>query len=209
MGNTITTVKRYVESELDVESAGIAQSAVEDPDSESSGETFSQIVSSFDNDMNVPELYVNGNVSDLNFIDSYDTKYIERLSFVDGRSAYMLGLSAPAGAILMEVSKEGLINTVTSDAMARVVVRGCQTPAEFYKPKYATFDDRLSGVKDMRSTIAWEPIIRTDETGQATVSFYTADRSSVYDVVVEGITDEGELCRTHTNMKVEYVSLIK
>ena len=209
LGNTITTVKRYVETELDVESAGIAQSAAEDPDSESSGETFSQIVSSFDNDMNVPELYVNGNVSDLNFIDSYDTKYIERLSFVDGRSAYMLGLSAPAGAILMEVSKEGLINTVTSDAMARVVVRGCQTPAEFYKPKYATFDDRLSGVKDMRSTIAWEPIIRTDETGRATVSFYTADRSGVYDVVVEGITDDGELCRTHTNVKVEYVSLIK
>ena len=210
LGNNITTVKRYVENELDAESSGIAERFQDEgEEGEVGGETFTQIVSSFDNDMNVPELYVNGNLSDLDFIGSYDTKYIERLSFVDGRSAYMLGLSAPAGAILMEVSKEGLYNTVLSDAMARVVIRACQTPAEFYKPKYATFDDRLTSVRDMRSTIAWEPFITTNEEGVATVSFYTADRSGTYNVMVEGITDEGELCHSRTQLEVEYKSLIK
>ncbi|MBQ7856364.1 MAG: hypothetical protein IJ348_04545 [Alistipes sp.] len=209
LGNNITTVKRYVESELDVESAGVAETMSDDGSGEVVEESFSQVTSVFDDDLNVPELYVNGNISDINFIDSYETKYIERLSFVDGKSAYMLGLSAPAGAILMEVSQEGLYNTVSSDAMARVVVRACQKPAAFYKPKYPTFDDRLSSVRDMRSTIAWEPVIRTNEAGLATISFYTADRSGTYDVVVEGITDEGELCRSHTNIEVEYASLIK
>lgn len=161
-----------------------------------------------DTDFNTPELYVNGNISDINNIDSYDTKYIERLSFVDGRGAHMLGLSAPSGAILMEVSEEGLYNTVTSDSMARVVVRGCQTPVEFYKPRYPTFSDRLTNVQDMRSTITWEPLVRTDNSGRAIISFYTADRSGTYDIIVEGITDEGELCRHHSTIEVKAKSLL-
>ena len=119
----------------------------------------------------------------------------------------MLGLAAPAGAILMEVSQEGLYNTVTSDSMARVVVRGCQKPAEFYKPKYPTLQSRLTNIQDMRSTIAWEPLVRTDISGRAIVSFYTADRSGTYDIVVEGITDEGELCRHHATIEVKTKSL--
>ena len=105
----------------------------------------------------------------------------------------MLGLAAQQGAILMEVSREGMINTVDTDAMARVLIRGSHKPVEFYKPKYPTPDSRLTSVQDLRSTIAWEPLIRPTETGTALINFYTADRSSEYNVILEGITDEGEL----------------
>ena len=62
-----------------------------------------------------------------------------------------------------------------------------------YKPKYPTADSRLTSVQDLRSTIAWEPLIRPTESGTALINFYTADRSSEYNVILEGITDEGEL----------------
>ena len=209
LGGNITTRKEYIvrNSSSHYISDFMASNAVEEGTSE--GEAVESISTSaeHDNDMLEPDFYVNGNLVDIMNVDSYDTKYVERLAFVDGRAATMLGLSAPSGAILMEVSKEGLYTSVTSDAMARVVVRACQQPAEFYKQKYLTYDDRLSTVADLRLTIAWEPLVRTDATGRATVEFYTADRSSSYDIVLEGITDDGELCRHTSSIEVKYKPL--
>ena len=154
---------------------------------------FLQTVPTVEQDTRVPELYINGELADIDELGNYDTKYIERLSFADGNRATMLGLSASQGAILMEVSREGMVYATDSDAMARVLVRGSHKPVEFYKPKYPTADSRLSTVKDLRSTIAWEPLLRPTEDGRVTVDFYTADRGGAYDVVIEGITDNGQV----------------
>ncbi len=203
LGTTITTKNNYSANDVKV-------SFYEENNGEDESQTdsqFIQTVPSIERDVNVPELYINGQLADIEDIGNYDTKYIERLSFADGKAATMLGLAAQQGAILMEVSKEGLINTIDSDAMARVLIRGSHTPAEFYKPKYPTFDSRLTTVQDLRSTIAWEPLIRPTDTGYATVSFYTADRSATYDIIIEGITDSGELLHHHSTVEVQRVNL--
>jgi hypothetical protein len=36
--------------------------------------------------------------------------------------------------------------------------------------------------------------VQFDEEGRATIEFYTADRATDYDVVIEGITEEGLPC---------------
>ena len=200
IGTTVTTLPKYVDRSTSVQSP--SEFAVTQGGEGEEDLGIQEDVGLLDDDMRTPELYVNGNISSIDALDSYDTRYIERLAFVDGRGAYMLGLSAPSGAIMMEVSKEGLYTTTTSDAMARVVVRGCQKPEEFYKPKYTTEAERIDARRDMRSTIAWEPLIRTDSTGHAAVWFYTADLPGTYDVVLEGVTDEGEPCRLHRTLEV-------
>ncbi len=205
VGTTVTTRNKYIESEITVNDFAKAQ---RDSELDGGDVEFLAEVPSMNSDLNTPELYVNGDISDMMAIDSYEMKYVERLAFVDGKAASMLGIFAPAGAILMEVSKEGLNPVVDSNAMARVVVRGCQKPEAFYKQKYPTLADRLSSTSDMRSTVAWEPFIRTDAAGQAVVWFYTADRSGTYDVVLEGVTDDGELCRRHSTLTVERKQLM-
>ena len=67
--------------------------------------------------------------------------------------------------------------------------------ARFYTPKYPTEESRKIVNSDKRSTIHWEPNIRLNEKGEAGLSFYTADSPSTYTVVIEGITDEGQVCR--------------
>ena len=52
---------------------------------------------------------------------------------------------------------------------------GYQTPAEFYAPAYATEKARRSMVPDYRTTLYWNPTVKLDDTGQATVEFYTSD----------------------------------
>lgn len=209
-GTTITTKPRYVQGGLAMNAAATTfeDASADQIAGEDSGDaSFVTTIASMDDDLYTPELYVNGSVMDISDCDNYDIKYVERLAFVDGRAATMLGISAPAGAILMEVSPEGLRASASSDAMAQVVVRAANKPEAFYKPKYATFADRIADKKDIRSTITWEPFIRTDANGLATIVFYTADRSSRYDVVLEGVTDDGELCRTTSAVDVVYKPL--
>ena len=198
VGTMVTTKNHY--AARDVRVAFEEDNRV---NSEGEGDVeFLQTVPSIEQDVNVPEVYINGNVADISALGDYDTKYVERLSFADGRAATMLGLSALQGAILMEVSREGMVYTSDTDAMARVLIRGSHKPAEFFKPKYSTATELYNGAKDMRSTIAWEPLIRPSEGGLVSVDFYTADRSGVYDVIIEGITDSGELLYSHTQLEV-------
>ena len=211
LGNVITTRREYLDIQRDASSVvDITENPTDEHDtvSSSGGVDFSGDADTDTADFRTPEFILNGNVAHIDDIWSYDPKYIERISFIDGRAAQMLGISAPAGAIIMQVSQEGLRATISSDAIARVTVRGCQKPIEFYKPKYPTFDSRLTDVRDMRYTIAWEPLIRPDSLGMAAVSFYTADRETSYDIIIEGITDDGEICRNRHSIRVKPKNLI-
>ena len=199
VGTTVTTKQHYAARDVRV----AFEEDFSDTDEGSSDNAFLQTVPSVEFDVNVPDVYINGNLADVSDLGDYDTKYVERLSFADGKAATMLGLAAQQGAILMEVSREGMIYTTDSDAMARVLIRGSHKPAEFFKPKYSTPQSLQSGEKDMRSTIAWEPLLRTAEGGKIAVDFYTADRSGVYDVIIEGVTDSGELLYNHSQIEVK------
>jgi hypothetical protein len=64
---------------------------------------------------------------------------------------------------------------------------------QFYRPRY-TANNRDKGLStDLRSTLHWEPNVITDATGKATVSFFSADRSAGYTVIVEGTDMKGQL----------------
>jgi hypothetical protein len=66
------------------------------------------------------------------------------------------------------------------------------TPKQFYKPKYA-INDTTKHLPDLRSTIDWEPNIKTGINGEAKISFYTADKPSTYTITIEGADMNGNL----------------
>lgn len=64
---------------------------------------------------------------------------------------------------------------------------------QFYRPRY-TANSRDKGMgTDLRLTLHWEPNVITDATGKATVSFFSADRSAGYTVIIEGADMKGQL----------------
>ncbi len=65
-------------------------------------------------------------------------------------------------------------------------------PKQFYRPRYALKSDKVL-LPDLRSTIHWEPNIITDSAGNATVSFYSADKPSGYTIILEGTDMDGRL----------------
>ncbi len=63
--------------------------------------------------------------------------------------------------------------------------------AQFYSPKY-TIKSAVPFV-DTRSTVYWTPNIVTDKNGEATLSFYTTDKSGSYSVLIDGSDMNGSL----------------
>ncbi len=64
---------------------------------------------------------------------------------------------------------------------------------EFYAQKY----DKPIPVKeqkpDLRSLVHWQPILKSDESGKAAESFYNGDIAGDYVIIVEAISEKGQL----------------
>lgn len=80
---------------------------------------------------------------------------------------------------------------------------GYQRPAEFYSPKYDTPEKCEDLLPDLRTTLFWQPNLRTDAFGNSGFSFYSADTGGNYWVVIEGITDKGEIVYDTEQIQVD------
>jgi hypothetical protein len=65
----------------------------------------------------------------------------------------------------------------------------------FYSPVYDGSEDKKNNKNDFRSTLYWNPLVETDEDGTGWVSYYNSDLDGEVQVVVEGVTKDGKLCR--------------
>ena len=60
----------------------------------------------------------------------------------------------------------------------------------FYSPQYA----QGGGTRpDQRTTLYWDPKLKTDADGHATIHFYSSDISRRYLVTIEGVSDDGTI----------------
>ena len=72
---------------------------------------------------------------------------------------------------------------------------GYQTPAEFYSPTYDTEEKYRANTPDYRTTLYWNPVVKLDDLGQATVEFYTTDAPADYNISIEGVSQSGKIIR--------------
>jgi hypothetical protein len=105
----------------------------------------------------------------------------------------IFGARASGGAIVIN-TKRGFVqkNEVNSNIQTVAAV-GYRQPVTFYSPVYETKAQKEVATRDLRTTIYWKPDVVTDESGTATVTFYSADVPSEYGVIVEGVSTLGHL----------------
>ena len=143
-----------------------------------------------------PVIYVDDMEIDPEDLISIMPMDVATIDLVDGAEASMFGMEGGNGVILIGL-KDGksLASSIpTSPSLANVAPLGYKKPDAFYQPKYETEAQRNSPKPDLRTTIHWEPNIVPDSTtGAATVSFYTADPVSKYNVILEGVGKDGEI----------------
>ncbi|RZL15039.1 MAG: hypothetical protein EOO89_15025, partial [Pedobacter sp.] len=104
--------------------------------------------------------------------------------------------------ILINTRRGGTRPPKYNPSIANISPRGFNKAREFYTPRY----DRAgisSPAADMRSTIYWNPNIKTYASGKSSFSYFNGDGPGTYKMIVEGINAKGELGRTVYRYEVE------
>jgi hypothetical protein len=142
-----------------------------------------------------PHVYINrlrvGSTGDL---DKYMVDDIENVAFLRGNEGFLY--RTLSGVILVTQrysisslarSPDAYFNTIFARPL------GWQKPSKFYSPDYSLESDNNAVSFDTRTTLYWCPTVKTDENGQAVITYYSSDRKTRHNISVEGITLEGEV----------------
>jgi TonB-dependent SusC/RagA subfamily outer membrane receptor len=133
-------------------------------------------------------LYLIDNIPvDVSAVQSMSPMDVERIEVLKGPSAAIYGVRGANGVIAIFTRR----GRYMIKGILKFEMLGYHKPREFYSPKYGTQFDDL--VEDYRTTLYWDPDIRTDTTGFAQISFYCSDISSTFHLTVEGISTEGKI----------------
>jgi hypothetical protein len=82
-----------------------------------------------------------------------------------------------------------------------IPVKGFSPTRKFISPDYSTPEKNIA-VQDNRSTIYWNPSIHTKDSA-AVVTFFAADNTTQYRIVVEGVTEGGRPLRGEKLITIE------
>ena len=144
----------------------------------------------------IDNIFVDIEASGMTVLEYLDQLNIDNIKQVDivKSMIQIFGLRGARGVINITM-KDGsepvaptpIYNIVTTTPL------GYQPAKEFYSPKYETLDQKNVNTSDLRTTIYWNPNVKTSLDGEAGFEFYTADTPSTYSVVIEGITVDGQL----------------
>ena len=110
-------------------------------------------------------------------------------------------LTKPATGRIMITSRTGnlIIQDETNQKALTLMPLGYSVAKRFYSPKYEVKEEFAEA--DVRSTVFWAPVVRTDGTQPVTVEFYASDRADAYNYVIEGITDDGRVCHASGTLR--------
>lgn len=123
------------------------------------------------------------------FIANMDTFTVERVEILKGPSAAIYG-SRGAGGVILIYTKRGVGQTIKPVLSPDFTISGHAAAKEFYSPKYDIKKDEHSA-PDYRATLYWNPLIITDENGNAKVEFFNSDTAKEIQVSIEGLSPLG------------------
>jgi len=131
-------------------------------------------------------------MDDITYLTAND---IAEILVFKGANAAIFGSKGGNGVVAISLKKGVVRKAEAPISLITTAPFGYQKPEQFYMPKYNVDSVRLARKYDLRTTICWSPKLLSDSTGTVHVKFYTADKANDYSVVMEGITNAGEICR--------------
>ena len=153
------------------------------------------------------QLNLNGKIVDLEYLRGYyvdDVEYVHVVSLTDWRTqearARDAGINLPNYLYRVDIYlKRGREYGVPDVQTCQVI--GYSEDMEFYHPVYDTPEKINNGKPDERTTLFWNPYVKTDPNGNTTIEFYTNDTDQVdYDIDIEGIAPDGTIYKSRQKL---------
>ena len=134
---------------------------------------------------------VESNAEELMFLEPPNLKSIEYFKHNDPR-LLTYRWDAPTKGVLAVHLKPGYTGRRGKPlSMATVHQQGWKPNVEFYSPQYT--DKSQKTRPDHRTTLYWNPKVKTETNGKVSVKFYASDISKRYLVTLEGISNDGTI----------------
>ena len=131
----------------------------------------------------------------INFLNSLNPHNIDFIEVLTGPAASVFGLRGGNGAIVVNTgSADKNLQQDNSPANIKTFyARGFYNAPAYTEPGYINKKNNNDANPDLRTTLYWNGGLLTDNTGKATVSFYTNDVPGTYTVTIKGITIHGDI----------------
>lgn len=119
----------------------------------------------------------------------------------------LAGPPYPDGSIISIYTKraKGLFGTLRSDndKVNLNTISVFSIEKDFYTPKYDNDDSFSSKTLDIRAPLYWNPEIMTNDEGEAIVEYYNSDIEGDFLIIIEAITNVGQLGYKWINYNVK------
>jgi hypothetical protein len=153
----------------------------------------------------VPTDTGSGLTSVLNTIPYNTVDFIEVLKGND-EAAY--GVRGANGVILVNTKQRD--SRLDSSQYSRITegrpifyVPGYAVAKEIYVPKYDMPEQLKNPAPDLRPIIYWNGNIHVDDKGTANILFYTSDPVTTYSIILEGLTNSGDIVHQTAQIRRE------
>ena len=117
------------------------------------------------------------------------------ISLLRGADAVILGPRASGGAVVITLKDPRNLPARAAQGIITYTPLGCSESVEVYHPTYDTPEKKNAQRSDFRSTVYWNPELRLDAEGKATIEYYTPDSTAPEDIIIEGVDKNGKVCR--------------
>ena len=154
-----------------------------------------------------PLYLIDGAIVPADVFTSYPIKEIQTIDVMNQNAAGIFGSQGYGGVLAAYTRQDGYTDPQAKQPVARrgavaVQIPGYYQAREFYAPRYPAAT--TPAPPDPRyATLYWLPEVRTDATGQALLSFFTADAGGTFQATAEGLTAQGTPLRGSATLVVQ------
>lgn len=204
------TAKRERPSSKSIYTGGINTYTVEEDRLQGYGQTAFDAASRLPNVTitNGSEIHIRNNsepaiivIDDIVYEDASDilkdiqVSDMSSISLLRGADAVILGPRASGGAVVITLKDPRNLPARPAQGIITYTPLGYSESVEFYHPTYDTPEKKNAQRSDFRSTVYWNPELRLDAEGKATIEYYTPDSTAPEDIIIEGVDKNGKVCR--------------
>ncbi|HEY0666639.1 MAG TPA: carboxypeptidase regulatory-like domain-containing protein [Sphingobacteriaceae bacterium] len=158
------------------------------------------------------QVFYNGMPVDANYLASINSNDIESVEVFLKDQLGLVNRSYNSNGVIVvngkkiekktQMSMDEIRKLLPKSGEVKLMPQGYTVSREFYSPKYAATTAAMSN--DLRTTIYWNPKIKTDKvSGASVLEFYNSDSRGTYRVIVEGMDAEGHIGRSVYRYKVD------
>ena len=136
-------------------------------------------------------------------INNIPVSMVKTIEVLKNASASIYGMEGGNGVLLITTKKgDEMAENIASVGVLSIAPIGFYQARKFYSPKY-DYTNINAERPDLRSTIYWNPEIKTGKDGNASFDYFNADGTGTYKIIIEGIDNNGNIGRLVYRYKVE------